>query len=358
MGGASPEGGIKLNKRLSEKRAAHIVDFLKKQVSLDGLDVTVETPGVDWAGLRRLVEASDMPAREEVLDIIANVPEKVMRNGALIDGRKHRLMNLRGGRPWKYMYDKMFPELRGSSVQIVCEVERREPQRVIIPEPVTAPPSLRDTVTICRTDTVIICKTDTVYLPAPVEKKPFYMDVRTNMLYDAVLVPNIGVEFYLGKDWSIVGDWAYAWWNSNKRHRYWRIYGGELELRKWFGRLAKEKPLQGHHVGLYGQVATYDFEFGGKGQMGGEPGGNIWDRASWGVGVDYGFSLPVGRHINIDFTLGIGYFGGTYYEYIPDQGCYVWQATKQRHYFGPTKLEVSLVWLLGRGNYNKSKEEK
>ncbi|MCD8273384.1 MAG: DUF3575 domain-containing protein, partial [Alistipes sp.] len=25
------------------------------------------------------------------------------------------------------------------------------------------------------------------------------------------------------------------------------------------------------------------------------------------------------------------------------------------HWFGPTKAEISLVWLLGRGNYNEKK---
>lgn len=54
----------------------------------------------------------------------------------------------------------------------------------------------------------------------------------------------------------------YAWWNSKKRHNYWRLYGGELEIRKYFGRRAAEKPLTGHHLGLYGQLFTYDFELG------------------------------------------------------------------------------------------------
>ena len=52
---------------------------------------------------------------------------------------------------------------------------------------------------------------------------------------------------------------------------------------------------------------------------------------------------------------GIGYLGGKYYEYIPMDQCYVWQVTKKRRYIGPTRLEVSLVWLIGRGNYNKDK---
>lgn len=202
---------------------------------------------------------------------------------------------------------------------------------------------VRDTAYIHTRDR--LCIRDTVV--APVKKRPFYMAVKTNMLYDALLVPNIGVEFYVGKNWSVAGNWMYAWWKSDRKHNYWRIYGGDLEVRRWFGRKASEKPLTGHHVGLYGQIVTYDFELGGKGYLG--------DKWSYGGGVAYGYSLPVGHRFNVDFTLGIGYLGGSYKEYIPLDGHYVWQTTKNRRWFGPTKAGISLVWLIGRGNYNEKK---
>ena len=39
------------------------------------------------------------------------------------------------------------------------------------------------------------------------EKKPFYMAAKTNLLYDAALVPNVGLEVYLSGGWSVGGDW-------------------------------------------------------------------------------------------------------------------------------------------------------
>ena len=45
--------------------------------------------------------------------------------------------------------------------------------------------------------------------------------------------------------------------------------------------------------------------------------------------------------------------GGEYKEYLPQDGHYVWQSTKRRHWIGPTKAEISLVWLIGRGNTNR-----
>ena len=179
------------------------------------------------------------------------------------------------------------------------------------------------------------------------ELKPFYMGIKTNMLYDLALVPNVGVEFALGKRVSVVGNWMYAWWKSDNVNWYWRTYGGDLALRWWFGKAAKEKPLQGHHIGPYGQIITYDFEVGNKGILA--------DKWSWSAGLEYGYSWPITRRLNIDCTLGAGFHVGEFYEYLPIDGHYVWQATKRRQYIGPTKLEVSLVWLLGRGNENVGK---
>lgn len=195
-----------------------------------------------------------------------------------------------------------------------------------------------------RTDSVAVDTTRTLYA-----------NVRSNMLFDLAALPNVGAELYLGKGFSAGLNWMYAWWSCDSRHRYWRAYGGEIFGRWWFGSAADRKPLTGHHVGLYGQAFIYDFEWGGEGQMGGKPGGGFFDKPQLGIGVEYGYSLPVGRRINIDFSIGLGYVGGTYVKYEPIDNHYVYQSTHRRNYFGLTKLEVTFVWLIGHGNINRSK---
>jgi len=179
------------------------------------------------------------------------------------------------------------------------------------------------------------------------DAKPFYMALKTNALLDVIAIPNIGVEFYLGKNWSVATNWHYSWWKNDSKSWYWRTYGGDVALRRWFGSKANEKPLTGHHIGVYGQLLTYDFATGGRGYLG--------DKWSYAAGVEYGYSLPVAKRLNIDFTLGAGYLTGEYEEYEPMDECYVWQATKNRKWFGPTKAEISLVWLIGSGNINKKR---
>ncbi len=342
---ASPEGSITINKRLAAQRLMALEHYVRERIPLPD-SIIVRCEGfIAWERLALLVEQSDMPHKEEALEVLRNVPEFTYNHrGVLTDSRKKHLMELQYGRTWNYMQKHFFAQVRNASVIFVTIRQKPEVKEETVEPPVVLP-----------VDTVAVVQEPDTILPQPKEKKPFYMAVKTNMLYDVLTIPNIALEFYLGKNWSVTGNWMYSWWNKNSRHRYWRIYGGEIAVRKWFGKKAHEKPLTGHHLGVYGQIFTYDFEWGGKGYMGGKPGSTLWDEPSYAAGVEYGYSLPIARRLNIDFVIGAGYWGGKYYKYTPLDEEYVWQATKKRHWFGPTKAEISLVWLLGRGNSNSKK---
>ena len=338
-GSASPEGGNKLNRNLAKRRCANMEQYVRQRIMLPEDIIKRQEWSDAWQKLAIYVEKSDMPNKKEVLHELLETPEYTYNKyGALVDSRKKRLMDMNYGRTWNYMLDKFFPSVRNASAILVTIRKKNEPAPEPQPQPVPEEPK----------------QPEPVVQPEPIvdTKQPAYFAIKTNMLYDALLVPNVGVEFSLGKRWSVAADWMYGWWSRNKSHRYWRVYGGGLTVRKYFGAKAAEKPLQGHHIGINAQMLTYDIEFGGKGYMGGKPGGTLWDRMNYTIGAEYGYSMPVARRLNIDFSLAAGYMGGRYYEYTPLDGHYVWQATKNRKWIGPTKVEVSLVWLLGHGNNN------
>ena len=178
---------------------------------------------------------------------------------------------------------------------------------------------------------------DTLGLSNSVEGGAKTLHLKTNLLYDACLVPNIGIEIAYTDSWSVSANWMYADWQNNQRHRYWKTYGGELEVKRWLTPV-KKLVKQGAHVGAYIQGMNYDIEWGKRGYQ-----SDTWHL---GLGVSYGYSLAIARRLNLDFNIGVGYLGGKYKEYLPMEGCYVWQADKHLRYFGPTKLEVSLAWLI------------
>lgn len=488
--GASPEGSKAINERLSRERGEITAEFLRRHPALRNSQIEQRALNVDWDGLLLEIDKDfAVPYRDEVIEIIRNTPEFIVKDGKLVNGRKQQLMALRGGAPWKYMFANNFPQVRSSYIEIeyryglpeagldatsvpdaagfvkgTLEVRdvltnellgrgnvdgdvRGEVQKVLWDDGTI---TVRGTVRGHSTGNVVGPVTATVYgkgriesddpifvsgdarvtdsvelvgidpnrlvaitgkveghvkvdpealakirealakkkaekarleaeerarreaeerarleaeerarreaeAAIPKEPKKFYMSLKTNLLYDVLLVPNIGIEFYLGKGWTIGADGAYAWWGNSSRNRYWRIYGGDLTIRRYFGKRAAAKPLTGHHFGLYGQALIYDFERGGTGHMGGKPKSTLLDNMHWGVGVEYGYAVPIARRLNLDFTLGIGYLGGESHEYKPMGNYYVEQNKKQRNWIGPTKAEISLVWLIGYGNYNEKK---
>ena len=508
ISGVSPEGSKQINDHIARMRAQSIVSWINREIKAD-VGYRVETMGIDWSKLVELVEKDvNVPYRDEVLDILKNLPVSTIKNGVELTPRFTALRTMRKGEPYKYIFDNLFTQMRFAAARIefwreiipVLNITSELPLRFpaeggkgvvaftksiednIIP-PAECPSewikSLQSSATDAtfdvepndstepRTSTVSIRYYDKVY-DVPVEQegkkeeivpekvdptmtltsaknvdfaaeggkdvityqksvaddvvptttasedwiesitpteegisytvaqnlseeprtatitvesygekhevtvnqagakpscKPFYMGIKTNMLYDLGAIPNIGAEFYLGANFSVVANWEYSWWKSDKKSWYWRTYGGDVALRYWMGKASRNKPLTGHHLGLYGQMITYDFEVGGRGYIADSGFGK--DKSedaslgwNWAAGLEYGYSLPIARRLNIDFTLGVGYHWGTFKEYLPIDGHYVWQATKRRKYIGPTKCEISLVWLIGCGNYNKKFDKK
>lgn len=187
----------------------------------------------------------------------------------------------------------------------------------------------------------------------PTRLKSFKMALKNNILSDLLLIPNIGAEFYFGKNISVGADYIYAWWSNKSAHRYWRINGFDVNARFWFGTSERQKPLTGHHIGIHAGMVTFDFELGGKGYMGGKPGHSSFCRPWWVVGAEYGYSLPMSRHLNIDFNIGVGCAGGKLSKYEPTAKGYTVKSNRQCIRLIPTKTEIALVWLL---DYNFKKK--
>ena len=355
LSAASPEGNSALNKRVAKRRGERLRDYLKETLVLPDSIFTVSSAGEDWQGLASLIAKEKTPWRNKALQIIRHTPEWVTRNGKVVDGRKRQLQNLDGGKAWKYMLDNHFYTLRTGAI-VVCEVKtlaaestpsaaearlEQAHQEQARPESASQQPASQSP-----------SSPPFPAIPSQVHPEPqappvaSYYALKSNLLYDALLVPNLSLEASIGSGWTLGAGGMFAWWSKDAKHRYWRIYGGDLEIRKYFGTLAKSKPLQGHHLGIYGDFLTYDFEFGAKGYQ---------SKATYAAGIKYGYSHPIANRLNLDFALGIGYLHSNYKTYVPRDGCYVYQETKKRKWLGPTQAEISLVWLLGKGNTNKKK---
>ena len=288
---------------------------------------------MNWEGLAALVESSDMSYRDEVLEILYHTPEFVIREGKVVDSRQRQLGMLHGGEPWRYMEERFFPELRASGVLVVVETGREDTSS---PEPV-APP--RDTVVVEHRDTVEVIRCDTMDVLCPVvpARKPFYMSLKTNLLYDVALVPNIGAEFYLGRGWSLGGNWMYAWWNSKKRHNYWRLYGGGAGDPQILRSRAAEKTAYRASPGTLRAAVHVRLRARGYGLHGRQTGRHALGEDELRCGS--GIRLLAARRPSPEpgFRHRLGLLGRRIPYIRPVDDHYVWKETRQRTGSAPRK---------------------
>lgn len=319
---SSPDGPLWLNTRLSDKRHQSIVSHLKGRIPEEKLFMTVIPE--NWGGLiNKITTRYFDDDKEEILQILKD-------STISDDTRQKRLQALSDGRTWDFIKYHFLPELRYSALVYYY----RKPLVLPIPAPVRKAYAVTD----FSQDKLTREPVSPVRQPSSEKERRFTFALKTNLLYDMALIPNLGVEFHLGKGWALGLDYNHAWWSLADKDYFWRVCGGGIDVRKYFGKASAVRPLSGHHLGLYAQAFTYDIETGGRGQM---------SDLTYSGGLEYGYSLPVGKAFNIDFGIGLGYAGGEYKVYDPEDDCYVWKETRLRHYMGPTKAEISLVWILG-----------
>ena len=161
--------------------------------------------------------------------------------------------------------------------------------------------------------------------------------LRSNLLVPAL---NFGVEVPIGNHWSIGADYYFPWiWPKKDNKDCFEFLAWGLEGRYWFGRNRNLLTrLQGHSVAVYGYGGYYDFERNYNGYQG--------EYAN--VGLDYTYAMAVGKKkgIHFEFSLGIGYIYSVARKYAvidPFGPLISEKLTRKIHYFGPTKLNVSLV---------------
>ena len=168
--------------------------------------------------------------------------------------------------------------------------------------------------------------------------------LKTNLLFDAALMPNVEIEVPVGKRWSVNGEYAFPWWQFDRGKYCMQVLMGGLEGRYWLGsRKSREdrEVLTGHFLGLYAGGGKYDLQWGEKGYQG---------EFFIAAGVSYGWATRIARHLYLEFNIGIGLLRTDYRHYHARDNyqTLLWQENGKYTWFGPTKAKISLVWLLNR----------
>lgn len=166
--------------------------------------------------------------------------------------------------------------------------------------------------------------------------------IKTNLLYDALLTADLGVEVGLAPQWSaeLTGN-LNAWTINDRRWKQWNV---QPELRYWFCRA-----FAGHFVGAHLIGGQYNF---GHLPFGFSFLGTDFSKLKdyrfqgWmaGAGVAYGYTWLLNRHWSIEAEIGIGWIY-TRYDQFECRDCGERVARNRAHnYVGPTKAAVNIVY--------------
>lgn len=327
---ASPEGREAYNLRLARLRAATVKDYLaRRHPRLDTCRIHALPQGENWREMRLMIARDSLlPCREAVLRIIDC-------NDGNPEHCKALLKKLDSGIPYRHIRNHVLPLLRNASV---CEVLLKRDSLPHLPGPARP-------VTNAAQETGGRAYPGMTFRQQPetVTRRPL-LAVKTNLLFDAAMMPNVEVEVPVGNRWSVNGELMFPWWLVKDDKYCLQILMGGVEGRYWLGSKAKRKHrevLTGHFLGLYAGAGKYDLQ---------------WDRNGYqgeffiAAGISYGYAMRIARNLRLEFNLGIGLLRTNYEHYhaIEDYRTLLWQDSGRYTWLGPTKAKISFVWLLNR----------
>jgi len=319
-GTASIEGDQRLNYRLSKIRIDRILD---NSLYLPSDKIKVDYMGEDYD---RMIDLVEDPEQKKLL-------QEIVDSG--IDVKK-KIMNLPF---YNELVKNIYPKLRSVHVEAYFKFDDDECKC----KPDTLYFERVDTIYISheRVDTIYIShiEIDTVYIGEKLKRFPI-MAVKTNLLADAILAPNIQTEIYTYL-WglSLEFDYTFPWYYSDKVYIYYQLLNGKAGIRKYFN-----NQYTGHYLGVYGHTYIYDFAINkDKG----------WQGEGYGAGLSYGYVFQNKKHSRIKFEpyVRVGWFHtkfDTYHASQPFNGKYYydWYGRNsdfvprrfEMNYFGPTEI--------------------
>lgn len=170
--------------------------------------------------------------------------------------------------------------------------------------------------------------------------------VKTNFIHWGTLSPNLGVETAIGKKNTLEIPVSYNAWTfaDNKKWKHFLI---QPEFRWW-----QCEAFNGSFIGLHAHYARYNVGNVNLGNFKLPIGINVGDLNNYrydgwlaGAGFTFGYQLYLASRWNLEFAIGAGYSYMDHTKYdCPKCGELI--GDEQKHYIGPTKAAISLVFFI------------
>ena len=180
---------------------------------------------------------------------------------------------------------------------------------------------------------IILLITATVFCTVASAQK---VAIKNNLLMDGMASPNLGIEFKTGNRNTLEIPASFNLWNFSDDRKF-KHFAVQPEFRWWLC-----EPFTGHFWGIHAHYAFYNV--GGIGPFSSIK-NNRYEGWVAGAGLSYGYNWIISPRWSIEFSVGAGYAYFSYDKY-PCGKCQPKSYHKNKHYFGPTKAALTLVYLI------------
>lgn len=328
-GAVSPEGSVRFNRWLSNARLSALEKYVRDRIYIPESIIVRNDHYIAWNDLEDMVEASDIDNKQEILAIIRSEN----RSGEdQIDSRIGDLKQLNGGKTWEKLYNLFFVDMRNAYTVLVTQKSRiaieyerqlREPlvgDSELVVEPLPITPSL-------------------VSIPESIVKQESdmrYMYIKTNLIGLGLLIGNLGIEFDMGRYFSLALPVYYSALDYFSTTTKFRTFAVQPELRIW--------PMtnnDGLFIGAHAGFAYYNLAFNGDWRYQDHNG----TTPTIGGGLSIGYRLPISRNKRWKLELAVG--AGVYplhYDIFHNQDNGQINETRKKTYVGLDNAIVGISY--------------
>ena len=177
--------------------------------------------------------------------------------------------------------------------------------------------------------------------------------LKTNLLYWSTTTPNIGAEVRLADRFTLNLEGGYNPFtlnDNNEVNKKIKHFLVSPEVRYWFC-----ESFNGHFVGINANYSQFNISAveipeifyamdSPSGWVGMDPSTRNEGWAA-GAGITYGYQWMLGKRLNLEATIGLGYWYADFEEFN-NRKCGIFQQSFGRHLLGITKCGVSLIYLI------------
>lgn len=168
--------------------------------------------------------------------------------------------------------------------------------------------------------------------------------LKTNLLSDAFLNPNVAVEFAVAPKWTIDVSGEVNFWKLSHQRR-WKHWVAQPEARYWFCDRFAGHFLGAHLLGGQYNVGGLDIPVNFLGTDFRKIKDYRYQGWFAGAGVAYGYDWIISDHFNLEAELGLGWTYTRFDSYrCADCGKKV-DSNHPHNYVGITKAAINLVYV-------------